>query len=251
MVRRCGRLAHPHGGRGAAGRRGVERARAERSVRRGGGEARRAFTAPFNGESGPTGGERAGGAELRGGHPLGGAARIVGKSRWATAPILALAKQVEEGNALAAGGVRPPPSPRSSSAERTPAPRRDIWKRMSSQGLARGGRRRRSLGARPRGSGGAHREDGVGSVAAGAPRIRASAQGVDWPRTWPRWRRGRVVVILAVPSSVARVAARGLGDHIDGRHLVVHGVLLDIVGPEMSDHRRRGPPRFPAGGSAR
>ncbi len=40
------------------------------------------------------------------------------------------------------------------------------------------------------------------------------------------------LVILAVPSSAARVAARALGEHIDGRHLVVHGVR-GLVGDAM------------------
>src|SRR4029079_9207040 len=32
------------------------------------------------------------------------------------------------------------------------------------------------------------------------------------------------LIILAVPSEIARTVLRSLGDHIDGRHLVVHGV---------------------------
>jgi glycerol-3-phosphate dehydrogenase (NAD(P)+) len=40
------------------------------------------------------------------------------------------------------------------------------------------------------------------------------------------------VLLLAVPSSVARVAARELGAHIDGRHIVVHGVR-GLVGDDM------------------
>jgi len=32
------------------------------------------------------------------------------------------------------------------------------------------------------------------------------------------------LIVLAVPSGVARAMARELGDHVDGRHLVVHGV---------------------------
>jgi glycerol-3-phosphate dehydrogenase (NAD(P)+) len=36
-------------------------------------------------------------------------------------------------------------------------------------------------------------------------------------------RRARLV-LLAVPSEIARVVLRQLGDHLDGRHLVVHGV---------------------------
>ena len=39
------------------------------------------------------------------------------------------------------------------------------------------------------------------------------------------------LVILAVPSSVARATARSLGEHIDGRHIVVHGVR-GLVGEE-------------------
>jgi len=40
------------------------------------------------------------------------------------------------------------------------------------------------------------------------------------------------VIVLAVPSAVARATARELGQHIDGRHLVVHGVR-GLVGDEM------------------
>lgn len=32
------------------------------------------------------------------------------------------------------------------------------------------------------------------------------------------------LIVLAVPSTVAREVARGLGDHLDGGHLVVHGI---------------------------
>ena len=32
------------------------------------------------------------------------------------------------------------------------------------------------------------------------------------------------LVVLTVPSNVAPEVARALGDHVDGRHLVVHGV---------------------------
>jgi glycerol-3-phosphate dehydrogenase (NAD(P)+) len=32
------------------------------------------------------------------------------------------------------------------------------------------------------------------------------------------------LIVLAVPSGVARIVARSLGEHIDGRHFVVHGV---------------------------
>jgi glycerol-3-phosphate dehydrogenase (NAD(P)+) len=41
------------------------------------------------------------------------------------------------------------------------------------------------------------------------------------------------LVILAVPSSSARTTARALGEHIDGRHLVVHGVR-GLFGDEMA-----------------
>ena len=41
------------------------------------------------------------------------------------------------------------------------------------------------------------------------------------------------LVILAVPSAAARATARALGEHIDGRHLVVHGVR-GLVGDEMA-----------------
>ena len=42
----------------------------------------------------------------------------------------------------------------------------------------------------------------------------------DWKRVGAEAR----LLILAVPSQIARAVLRGLGDHIDGRHLVVHGV---------------------------
>jgi glycerol-3-phosphate dehydrogenase (NAD(P)+) len=42
------------------------------------------------------------------------------------------------------------------------------------------------------------------------------------------------LIIFAVPSGVARVSARSLGDHVDGRHLVVHGVR-GLVGREDGD----------------
>jgi glycerol-3-phosphate dehydrogenase (NAD(P)+) len=39
------------------------------------------------------------------------------------------------------------------------------------------------------------------------------------------------LIVLAVPSEVAREVARGLGDHVDGSHLIVHGVRgLDPAG---------------------
>jgi glycerol-3-phosphate dehydrogenase (NAD(P)+) len=41
------------------------------------------------------------------------------------------------------------------------------------------------------------------------------------------------LVILAIPSAAARATARALGEHIDGRHLVVHGVR-GLVGDEMT-----------------
>jgi glycerol-3-phosphate dehydrogenase (NAD(P)+) len=56
---------------------------------------------------------------------------------------------------------------------------------------------------------------------------------VGWAKDMAEVAARTRLVILAVPSSVARVAARGLGDHIDGRHLVVHGVR-GLVGPEMA-----------------
>ncbi len=40
------------------------------------------------------------------------------------------------------------------------------------------------------------------------------------------------LIILAIPSSAARVSARALGEHIDGRHMVVHGVR-GLVGDAM------------------
>jgi glycerol-3-phosphate dehydrogenase (NAD(P)+) len=41
------------------------------------------------------------------------------------------------------------------------------------------------------------------------------------------------LILVAVPSSVARVAARALGEHVDGRHIVVHGVR-GLVGEEAA-----------------
>jgi glycerol-3-phosphate dehydrogenase (NAD(P)+) len=40
------------------------------------------------------------------------------------------------------------------------------------------------------------------------------------------------LIILAVPSSAARSAARALGEQVDGRHMIVHGVR-GLVGDEM------------------
>jgi len=40
------------------------------------------------------------------------------------------------------------------------------------------------------------------------------------------------LILLAVPSGVAREVARALGDHLDGRHFVVHGVR-GLVGDAM------------------
>jgi glycerol-3-phosphate dehydrogenase (NAD(P)+) len=41
------------------------------------------------------------------------------------------------------------------------------------------------------------------------------------------------LIFLAVPSQHAREVARALGDHVDGRHYVVHGVR-GLAGPELS-----------------
>ncbi|MBX3259173.1 MAG: NAD(P)-binding domain-containing protein [Labilithrix sp.] len=43
------------------------------------------------------------------------------------------------------------------------------------------------------------------------------------------------LVVLAVPSSVARVVARELGDHLDGAHYVVHGVRGLVHDDDRSD----------------
>jgi glycerol-3-phosphate dehydrogenase (NAD(P)+) len=43
---------------------------------------------------------------------------------------------------------------------------------------------------------------------------------------------GARIVVLAVPSGVAREVARQLGDHIDGRHFVVHGIR-GLSGPNL------------------
>ncbi|MBX3220804.1 MAG: NAD(P)-binding domain-containing protein [Labilithrix sp.] len=43
------------------------------------------------------------------------------------------------------------------------------------------------------------------------------------------------LIVLAVPSSVARVVARELGDHVDGSHYVVHGVRGLVHGDDTSD----------------
>jgi glycerol-3-phosphate dehydrogenase (NAD(P)+) len=40
------------------------------------------------------------------------------------------------------------------------------------------------------------------------------------------------LIVLAVPSEVARDVARSLGDHVDGRHFVVHGVRGLVRRPE-------------------
>lgn len=43
------------------------------------------------------------------------------------------------------------------------------------------------------------------------------------------------LMVLAVPSSVARAVARELGDHLDGAHYVVHGVRGLVHGDDRSD----------------
>lgn len=45
------------------------------------------------------------------------------------------------------------------------------------------------------------------------------------------------LVILAVPSAASRVVARALGEHVDGRHMVVHGVrgLVDDAMETIGD----------------
>jgi glycerol-3-phosphate dehydrogenase (NAD(P)+) len=45
-------------------------------------------------------------------------------------------------------------------------------------------------------------------------------------------RRARLIIV-AVPSEVARVVLRQVGDHLDGRHLVVHGVR-GLAGEELA-----------------
>jgi glycerol-3-phosphate dehydrogenase (NAD(P)+) len=45
-------------------------------------------------------------------------------------------------------------------------------------------------------------------------------------------RRARLIIV-AVPSEIARVVLRQIGDHLDGRHLVVHGVR-GLAGEELA-----------------
>ncbi len=58
-------------------------------------------------------------------------------------------------------------------------------------------------------------------------------QGVTLARDHADVARRARIVILAVPSSAARTTARALGEHVDGRHVVVHGVR-GLVGDEMA-----------------
>jgi glycerol-3-phosphate dehydrogenase (NAD(P)+) len=57
-------------------------------------------------------------------------------------------------------------------------------------------------------------------------------KGVTQARDYREIAEKARVILLAVPSSVARVTARELGEHIDGRHIVVHGVR-GLVGEDM------------------
>ncbi|MGO9710132.1 MAG: glycerol-3-phosphate dehydrogenase [Polyangiaceae bacterium] len=52
----------------------------------------------------------------------------------------------------------------------------------------------------------------------------ALPQGVTLAKDYREIGARARLILLAVPSSAARTAARELGDHIDGRHIVVHGV---------------------------
>jgi glycerol-3-phosphate dehydrogenase (NAD(P)+) len=56
--------------------------------------------------------------------------------------------------------------------------------------------------------------DGNGALPRGVTRARDLAEIAERAR----------LVLFAVPSSAARESARALGDHVDGRHVVVHGV---------------------------
>jgi len=51
----------------------------------------------------------------------------------------------------------------------------------------------------------------------------ARGEGVEVTREYARVAAARLLIV-AVPSSAARAALRSLGDHLDGAHLVVHGV---------------------------
>lgn len=60
----------------------------------------------------------------------------------------------------------------------------------------------------------------------------ALPQGVSLARDEAEVGERARLIVLAVPSGVAREVARTLGEHVDGRHLVVHGVR-GLVGGEL------------------
>ena len=57
-------------------------------------------------------------------------------------------------------------------------------------------------------------------------------QGVTRANDYAELAERARLIVLAIPSSVSRTTARELGKHIDGRHLVVHGVR-GLVGEAM------------------
>ncbi len=67
------------------------------------------------------------------------------------------------------------------------------------------------------------------ALAAGAP---ALPEGVTLARDQSDIGRRARLILLAVPSGVARSVARELGAHLDGRHFVVHGVRGLVRTPE-------------------
>ena len=60
----------------------------------------------------------------------------------------------------------------------------------------------------------------------------ALPRGVTYARDLAEVGQRARLVLLAVPSAVAREVLRSLGDHLDGRHYVVHGVR-GLAGDEM------------------
>ncbi|HWL88571.1 MAG TPA: NAD(P)-binding domain-containing protein [Polyangiaceae bacterium] len=74
----------------------------------------------------------------------------------------------------------------------------------------------------------------------------ALPEGVEQVADLGELARGARLLVLAVPSEVAGEVARKLGDHLDGRHLVVHGIrglAGDALEPISAVVRRETPAR--------
>jgi glycerol-3-phosphate dehydrogenase (NAD(P)+) len=60
----------------------------------------------------------------------------------------------------------------------------------------------------------------------------AEVPSVHWTRDLAELARCRLILV-AVPSNLARTVARELGEHLDGSHVLVHGIR-GLIGPELN-----------------